>query len=105
MSNSVRPLRIVLASSEAVPFSKTGGLADVVGALAKSLDQLGHDVTLIVPDYFLMRQSAKGLPTISETGLAIYDPDEWSIGHRHGELDSVAGHRSASPSGSAAGLL
>ena len=74
MSNSVRPLRIVLASSEAVPFSKTGGLADVVGALAKSLDQLGHDVTLIVPDYFLMRQSAKGLPIISETGLRFTIP-------------------------------
>ncbi len=69
MTNVSRPLRVVLASSEAVPFSKTGGLADVVGALAKSLDHLGHDVTLIVPDYFAMRQSAKGLPEISETGL------------------------------------
>jgi starch synthase len=69
MTHSARPLRVVLASSEAVPFSKTGGLADVVGALAKSLDHLGHDVTLIVPDYFLMRQSAKGLPEITETGL------------------------------------
>lgn len=74
MSHAVRPLRIVLASSEAVPFSKTGGLADVVGALAKSLDQLGHDVTLIVPDYFLMRQTAKGLPAISETGLRFTIP-------------------------------
>lgn len=69
MTNSARPLRVVLASSEAVPFSKTGGLADVVGALAKSLDQRGHDVTLIVPDYYLMRQTAKNLPEISETGL------------------------------------
>lgn len=69
MMSSARPLRVVLASSEAVPFSKTGGLADVVGALAKSLDQLGHDVTLIVPDYFQMRQNAKGLPKIVETGL------------------------------------
>lgn len=66
-----RPMRIVLASSEAVPFSKTGGLADVTGALAKSLDQLGHDVVLIVPDYYLMRQSAKGLPPIYETGLKL----------------------------------
>ena len=38
MMSSARPLRVVLASSEAVPFSKTGGLADVVGALAKSLE-------------------------------------------------------------------
>ncbi len=69
MTNSVRPLRVVLASSEAVPFSKTGGLADVVGALAKSLDQLGHDVTVVVPDYYAMRQRAKGLPSITETGM------------------------------------
>ena len=69
MTNSDRPLRIVLTSSEAVPFSKTGGLADVVGALAKSLDQLGHDVTLIIPDYYVMRQTASSLPAIAETGL------------------------------------
>jgi len=69
MTNFVRPLRVVLASSEAVPFSKTGGLADVVGALAKSLDQLGHDVTVVVPDYYAMRQKAKGLPPITETGM------------------------------------
>ncbi len=69
MTQSSRPLRIVLASSEAVPFSKTGGLADVVGALAKTLDALGHDVTLIVPDYYQLRQGAKNLPEITETGL------------------------------------
>jgi starch synthase len=63
-------LRIVLASSEAVPFSKTGGLADVVGALAKSLDQLGHDVVLMLPDYFLLRQAISSrLPPVTETGL------------------------------------
>lgn len=44
-------MRIVLASSEAVPFSKTGGLADVAGALPKALAQLGHEVTLIIPNY------------------------------------------------------
>lgn len=44
-------MRIVLASSEAVPFSKTGGLADVATALAKALDARGHDVTLFVPHY------------------------------------------------------
>ncbi len=74
MSDSTRPLRIVLASSEAVPFSKTGGLADVVGALAKALDQLGHDVIMVVPDYFKIRQAAKGLPEITETGMRFAIP-------------------------------
>ncbi len=65
-------LRIVLAASEAVPFSKTGGLADVAGALAKTLDQRGHDVVLILPDYYVLRQShPEQLPAVVDTGLRI----------------------------------
>ncbi|MEZ6040734.1 MAG: glycogen synthase GlgA [Planctomycetaceae bacterium] len=63
-------LRIVLAASEAVPFAKTGGLADVTGALAAALDRLGHDVVLILPDYFAVRQAnSPRLPHVSSTGL------------------------------------
>ncbi len=69
MSSPRETLRIVIAASEAVPFSKTGGLADVAGALAKSLGQLGHDVTLMLPDYFLLRQNNTSLPAIHDTGL------------------------------------
>lgn len=53
-------MRIVQVSSEAVPFAKTGGLADVAGALSKALAGLGHDVTLILPLYsqFLTKSGA-----------------------------------------------
>ena len=44
-------MHIVMVSSEAVPFSKTGGLGDVVPALCKTLSELGHAVTLITPHY------------------------------------------------------
>lgn len=44
-------MRILLASSEAVPYSKTGGLADMVGALAKFLARAGHEVRLVTPLY------------------------------------------------------
>lgn len=44
-------MNIVLATSEAVPFAKTGGLADVCGALPLELRRLGHDVTVIMPAY------------------------------------------------------
>lgn len=44
-------LHIVMAASEAVPYAKTGGLADVVGALPQELVKLGHRVTLILPAY------------------------------------------------------
>ena len=40
-----------MIASEAQPFSKTGGLADVASALPKALATLGHDVTLITPRY------------------------------------------------------
>lgn len=44
-------LRIVMIASEAQPFSKTGGLADVAGALPRALGRLGHDVTVVTPRY------------------------------------------------------
>src|SRR3954463_3715600 len=44
-------LSILMVGSEALPFSKTGGLADVLGALPLALARLGHRVTLIVPKY------------------------------------------------------
>lgn len=40
-----------MAASEAVPYAKTGGLADVVGALAIELTKSGHHVTLVMPGY------------------------------------------------------
>lgn len=45
------PLKIVMVVSEAVPFAKTGGLADVAGALPKALSKIGVDVTLVMPFY------------------------------------------------------
>jgi len=44
-------VNILLATSEAVPFAKTGGLADVCGALPLALSRLGHRAALILPAY------------------------------------------------------
>ena len=44
-------MHIAFAASECVPFSKTGGLADVVGALPRALAGLGHQVTVYLPRY------------------------------------------------------
>ncbi len=42
---------VLMVGSEAIPFSKTGGLADVLGALPLALGRLGHRVTLVIPKY------------------------------------------------------
>jgi starch synthase len=45
-------LNILITASEAVPFAKEGGLADVVGALPKFLEGRGHDVRVVMPRYY-----------------------------------------------------
>ena len=42
---------IAFVASECVPFSKTGGLADVIGALPAALAALGHQVSVFLPRY------------------------------------------------------
>jgi len=44
-------MKIAIVTSEAVPFAKTGGLADVVTALGKELVELGNHVTVMMPFY------------------------------------------------------
>lgn len=44
-------MHIAFVASECVPYSKTGGLADVVGALPRALAALGHQVSVYLPRY------------------------------------------------------
>ena len=53
-------MQIVFAASEAVPFAKTGGLADVVGALPRQILKLGHEVTVYLPLYATVRSQLGG---------------------------------------------
>jgi starch synthase len=53
-------MHIVFAASECVPFAKTGGLADVVGALPVELVKLGHQVTVYLPLYAVVRPHIQG---------------------------------------------
>src|SRR3989338_8910512 len=54
-------MKILIASPEIVPFAKTGGLADVTGALPKALQRLGEDVTVIMPKYQIVEDKKNNL--------------------------------------------
>jgi starch synthase len=69
-------MKLLLASSEVHPYSKTGGLADMVGALAKSLARAGHRVSLVTPLYAGVREK---FPQLKPTGLKLDLP----LGSRH----------------------
>ena len=51
--------KILFATSEAVPFIKTGGLADVAGSLPKCFDKKYFDIRVILPKYACMKQEWK----------------------------------------------
>jgi len=63
---SEKPLKVLMLAAEIVPFVKVGGLADVVGALPKALQALGHDVRLVMPRYKQVDLERFQLTTIIE---------------------------------------
>jgi starch synthase len=73
-------MNILYVSPEIVPFAKTGGLADVAGALPKHLAELGHEVALMMPLYRAVREGSQPL---IDTGKSVSVPVDGQI---------VAGH-------------
>jgi len=66
-----RRLRVVFAASEGVPYAKTGGLADVIGALPRAIAARGHDVRLFLPYYAVTRRMK---PPVKKTGITVSIP-------------------------------
>jgi starch synthase len=63
-------LKIVIVASEVAPFAKTGGLADVTGALPKALAALGHQVSVIMPRYPMIERGVRSLEKVHD-GIAV----------------------------------
>jgi starch synthase len=71
------PLKILLMAAEMVPFAKTGGLADVAGALPKALKAQGHDIRVAMPRYGRIDPERFGLSVAVEPfAVSIDDHDE-----------------------------
>jgi starch synthase len=58
-------MRILFVASEAVPFAKTGGLADVVGTLPRHLRRLGHEPVVFLPRYHQVKIEKELLPSVT----------------------------------------
>ena len=77
-------MRILLVSSEVHPYSKTGGLADMVGSLAKTLARDGHRVGVVTPLYAGIRERFPelrqlDLPLEFPLGLRRVRGETWSL--------------------------
>ncbi len=79
------PLKILYLSVEVVPFAKTGGLADVAGALPKAIGALGHDIRVVMPLYgFIHREQLHGKRILKNLAVP--------IGKEQDKCDILEGH-------------
>ena len=81
-ANPRTPVKILFVASEIDPFAKTGGLADVAGALPKALERLGHEVRIVLPLYRQINRERFGFAptqlTVSVTaGSDVYAARIW----------------------------
>ena len=82
-------MQILMVASEAVPFVKTGGLADVVSALSKQLKKNGHDVRIVMPRYYRIDRSrltllpgALGIPLgFGQVWAGVYEGPVYFLDH------------------------
>src|SRR5512144_2613175 len=67
-------MRILMVTPEANPFAQSGGLAEVIYALAWTLSKLGHEVRVVLPLYRQVRESGQAL---TSTGQTLSIPLSW----------------------------
>ena len=64
-------MKIMFASAEVAPFSKVGGLADVVGSLPKVLEKMGHEIAIFTPLHGFIDEEKFGIREIENSKLTI----------------------------------
>jgi starch synthase len=85
------PLQILLLSAEMVPFAKTGGLADVAGALPKALKAHGHDIRVAMPRYGRIDRERFKLDEVLAPYSVPLDDRTEEAGLLHATLPSASG--------------
>ncbi len=85
-----RKMKILMLASEGVPFVKTGGLADVVGALPSALQARGHEVIVVLPKYNRIDARKFELQLFhSPMGVWMGDGEAWCAVYRAGSGSEV----------------
>ena len=79
--------RILMITSEAAPFAKTGGLADVLGALPPALAKLGEEVAVVMPRY--ASHVPRGSTRISDGMRISVGPNVFTVGIDQVEREGV----------------
>jgi len=78
----MKKMNILMVTPECYPYAKTGGLADVLGALPKALKKLGHDVRVVMPKYSSIDSSKHNIkPFLSPLGVWMGMNEEWCSVH------------------------
>ena len=86
-----KKMKIVMVASECVPYAKSGGLADVVGALPTALRKLGHEVIVVMPKYRSVDVDKYNIqPFLSPMGVWMGDTQEWCSVFETQSPDGVA---------------
>ena len=67
-------MKILMVTSELIPFAKIGGLADVVTALSQALSKKGHDVRIVMPRYYKIdRKNLHAVPGAMAVHLGVFE--------------------------------
>jgi len=83
-------MKIAFAASEAYPFVKTGGLADVAYSLPKALAKKGHDVRLFIPRYYKVDKDKFKLKQLEKPlGVPFGYDEKWAAIYESGHLPAI----------------
>ncbi|MGL4368337.1 MAG: glycogen synthase, partial [Spirochaetota bacterium] len=86
----MKKLKVAFIASEAHPFVKTGGLADVAYALPKALAGAGHEVVLFLPRYYAVnKEKFNCVPVGGPLGVPLGDTEKWAALYESAAIDGV----------------